>query len=133
MTSISFAVISGFYFWIGPLGIILAIRSFGRRSPWPNGAIIVGATAFVSFCVTTLLAYCVKKLLPDSLPEAVLDWSFAAGWCYLFLTSLPALLLYALATVIVRSPRRRFAVGFVAASIPYVLLLCWYLPLVATK
>ncbi len=115
------------------MGIILAIRSFGRRRPWPNGAILVAATALVSLCVTTSLAYFVKKMLPDSLPEAVLDWSFAAGWCYLFLTSLPALLLYALATAIVRPQRRRFAVGFVAASIPYVLLLCWYLPLVAKK
>lgn len=129
MKVIAFAVISGLYFWIGPICVILAAkRMMGDCFAWRKVATTAFATALVSWCVTAALAYGVWRFLPDALPPPVLRMAFVCGWAYLPVTCFPALLFYGFSTALLRHVRMRVMVGCACASIPYILLLFYFLP-----
>lgn len=126
MNTFSFALAAGFYFWIGPIGLILLIRRQIGEKRIRSIALSVICVSLVSWGVTAGLAYCVQHWAPDVLPDNVLDVAYRFGWACLFITAMPSVAMYGVAVCSARSFRGRHVVGLVLASIPYILMLCWW-------
>ena len=128
MNAFAFALVAGFYFWIGPVVMILLTQWLVNTRRTRYIALTIACLALISWGVTALLTYCVQQWAPEVLPEEVLKVAYRFGWSYLFITSMPAVVLYCIATCAIRPSRKRLSFGFALASVPYVLMLCWWLP-----
>ena len=122
MITISFAIAAGFYFWLGPIGMILLVRQHIRKV-----TLSIVCISLVSWCVTALLTYCVHHWAPDVLPDKVLKVSYIFGWAYLFVTAIPSVTMYGIAMCFTRSSGMRLVTGLALATIPYVLILYLWL------
>ena len=128
MNAVAFIFVAGFYFWIGPVAMILSARWVIAKKDIRLVAISAASVAMISWIVTASLSFCVHRFEPGALPNEVLSVAYRFGWVYLFITALPSVLLYGIAACAVRSSRWRNILGFVFASVSYVLMLCWWLP-----
>lgn len=125
MIFLSFALVTGFYFWLGPMGIVLLTRWLFAKKNIHVAILSFAGIAGVSWCITALLAYCVSHWTPGALPDNVLQVAFHYGWLYLFVTSIPAMVLFGLSAFVKQSSKKRIFVGCAFASVPYFLLLYW--------
>lgn len=128
MNSIAFTFVAGFYFLIGPVAMILAARWVTVKKDIRFVAISVACVAMISWIVTASLSFCVHRFEHGALPNEVLSVAYRFGWVYLFITALPSVVLYGIVVCAVRSSQWRNILGFTFASVPYVLMLCWWLP-----
>ncbi len=128
MVALAFAIVAGFYFWIAPVGMIHLTQWLMNTKRTRYIAFAIACLALISWCVTGLLTYCVQQWAPDVLPEQVLYVAYSFGWSYLFITSMPAVVLYCIAICAIRPSRKRLFVGLALASFPYALMLCCWLP-----
>ena len=125
MTILSFAIAMAFYFWIGPLGIVFLLRWLLIKKSVRHTILSLICIGALSWCVTALLAYCVWHWMPGVLPDNVLHVAFCYGWIYLFVTSIPALVLFVLAIFVTQASKKRLLLGCIFASMPYIVILCW--------
>ncbi len=128
MNSIAFTFVAGFYFLIGPVAMILAARWLTVKKDIRFVAISVACVAMISWIVTASLSFCVHRFEPGALPNEALSVAYRFGWVYLFITALPSVVLYGIVVCAVRSSQWRNILGFTFASVPYVLMFCWWLP-----
>ena len=128
MNALAFALVAGFYFWIVPVGMIVLTQWLMNTMRTRYIALAIACLALISWGVTALLTYCVQLGAQDVLPEQVSNVAYRFGWVYLFITSIPAVVLYGITICAARSFRQRHLVGLVFASVPYALILCWWLP-----
>ena len=124
---LSFIVISGVYFWLGPIGIIFLLRWLIVKKNIYYTVLSLSCVAACSWIFTASLTYCVWRMVPDMLPDQVIKTAFWFGYCYCFVTAAPSVILYCTTAAVVRHPRARVVVGCIAASMPYILLLCLFL------
>lgn len=130
MTIVSFIVTAGFYFLLAPVAIAILIRRCQNHVTFRLVWITILSIAVLSWGVASVLAGAVFVLSPDLLPQPVLLMSFRCGWAFAFVTSFPALVLYAIPRLAIRSGRVRDVISFTLLSVPFVLLCLWYVPLI---
>lgn len=130
MTIVSFIVTAGFYFLLAPVAIALLIRRCQNRVTFRLVWILILSIAVLSWGLASILAGAVFLLSPDLLPQPVLLMSFRCGWAFAFVTSAPALVLYAIPRLVIRSKRVCDIISFILLSLPFVMLCLWYVPLI---
>ena len=128
MKAIAFVITAGFYFWAGPIAILTALQKPVTTKNTKHISIALLCAALLSWGITVLLTICVSHWSPNVLPREMVEVAYRYGWIYIFITSLPAAVFWFITVTVMHSSSKRFVVGNVIAAIPYLLMLCWYLP-----
>ena len=125
MLILSFALVMGFYFWIGPIGLITLFRWLLAKRKINYAVLSFVLVASLSWAITALLTYCVSHWSPGTLQDEVIKTAFLFGWSYLFVTSIPAMALFGLSILLKCTSKNRLFWGYALASTPYILMLIW--------
>ncbi len=80
MNAIAFIFVAGFYFWIGPVAMILSARWVIAKKDIRLVAISAASVAMISWIVTASLSFCVHRFEPGALPNEALSVAYRFGW-----------------------------------------------------